>query len=296
MDRKPTSLPTGTLVSAELDDGFGSAVAVHSGDVWVGAPHGVEGRLYRWSAEAIEMAQSGPGRLGAHLSSTGTSLLVSAPLANQVLDHEGQEVYSGRPSMGIALSDGGDAAWERGWRSADGIEGSTPSRPSAMIRDGDQVAVGMAHGPVAFAIDDQLMDRPESGDEAGFSLDSGTVDGQQAWLIGAPAANRVIAVSKADLRELREWKGTGRFGHAMTTTDVNGDGTLDLVVGAPFSGEQGQVLWFSGMETAPQTIRIDAPDARGVGMAITADSSRLIIGAPGSPMVAGQVLVLPLPH
>ena len=43
-DRKTTPAPTATLVAKDSDDGFGSAVAVYDGDVWVGAPHGTEGR------------------------------------------------------------------------------------------------------------------------------------------------------------------------------------------------------------------------------------------------------------
>ena len=295
VDRKTTPAPTATLVAKDSDDGFGSAVAVYDGDVWVGAPHGTEGRVYRWSSDDITPALAGPGRLGAHLQATATSLLVSAPLDDRVLDQDGNTVHSGLSGMGIALSAGGDVAWESGWRGPDGNDRETPGRPSTLHRDGDRVGVGMIHGPVAFVDGEQQLARPEAGDEAGFSLASGTVDGEEVWILGAPAANRVIAVRKADLGIQREWTGTGRFGHTIVTVDVDGDDRVDLVVGAPLDGDQGRVVWFPDMTTAPEGIELNAPDARGAGMAMTSDETRLIIGAPGSPTALGQVIMLPLP-
>ena len=212
VDRAPIKAPIATLVSAEVDDGFGAAVAVHGGDVWIGAPHGPEGRLYRWASSEMTVAQSGSGRLGAHLSSTETSLLVSAPLSDRVTDQDGEQVFAGRPSVGIALSSAGDAAWAGGWITPEGAEGVTPGRPGALHRDGNQLAVGLPHGPVALAVGEQQLMRPAPGDEAGFSLSSAEVSGQEAWIVGAPAANRVFAVSKDDLGVIAEWTGGGRLG------------------------------------------------------------------------------------
>ena len=144
MDRKTTPAPTATLVS-ESDDGFGSAVAVYDGDVWVGAPHGPEGRVYRWSSDDLTPALAGPGRLGAHLPGTATSLLASAPLDDRVLDQDGNTVHSGLSGMGIALSAGGDVAWESGWRGPDGDDRETRVAEH-LHRDGDRVGVGMIHG------------------------------------------------------------------------------------------------------------------------------------------------------
>ena len=197
--------------------------------------------------------------------------------------------------MGIALSAGGDVAWESGWRGPDGDDRETPGRPSTLHRDGDRVGVGMIHGPVAFVDGEQQLARPEAGDEMGFSLASGTVGGEDVWILGAPAANRVIAVRKADLGIQREWTGTGRFGHAVLTLDVDGDDRTDLVVGAPLDGEQGRVLWFDDMGTAAEGIELNAPGARSAGMAMTSDATRLIIGAPGGPAAPGQVIMLSLP-
>ena len=93
---------------------------------------------------------------------------------------------------------------------------------------------------IAFVDGEQQLERPETGDEMGFSLASGTVGGEVVWILGAPAANRVIAVRKADLGIQREWTGTGRFGHTIVTVDVDGDDRIDLVVGAPLDGDQGR--------------------------------------------------------
>ena len=49
------------------------------------------------------------------------------------------------------------------------------------------------------------------------------------------------------------------------------------------------------MGTAAEGIELNAPGARGAGMAMTSDETRLIIGAPGSPTALGQVIMLPLP-
>lgn len=296
VDRAPLQAPIATLVSAEVDDGFGAAVAVHDGDVWIGAPHGPEGRLYRWSSSEMAVVQSGSGRLGAHLSSTETSLLVSAPLSDRVTDQDGEQVFAGRPSVGIALSSAGDAAWAGGWITSEGAEGVTPGRPGALHWDGSQLAVGLPHGPVALAVGEQQLMRPTSGDEAGFSLSSAEVSGQAAWVVGAPAANRVFAVSKDDLSVIAEWSGGGRFGHTIITGDIDGDGREDLVVGAPFDGERGSVTWFSAMDAVPRVLDLDDSGALGVGTAIAVDESRIIIGAPGSPIVAGRVIMAQLPQ
>lgn len=295
VDRAPVQAPTATLVSPEIDDGFGSALAVFDDTVWVGAPHGAEGRVYRWSSDDMSVALSGPDRLGAHLSSTDDTLLVSVPLADRVVNQEGLEVQAGQASMGIALSNDGDVAWAGGWRAVDGTEGTSPGRPSALHRDGGVLAVGMAHGPVALAVGEQELMRPQPGDEAGFSLISAHLDEQDAWIVGAPASNRVLGVRKSDLSILREWTGTGRFGHAITVTDLDGDAQPDLVVGSPYDGQSGSVVWFSSMGSTPQSLSDDFSEARGVGTALVTDKSRLIIGAPGTPFVPGRVIMVPLP-
>jgi len=157
------------------------------------------------------------------------------------------------------------------------------------------LAIGMAHGPVALAIGEMQLMRPQPGDEAGFSMTSADIDGQRAWIVGSPAANRILAVSQDDLSILREWNGTGRFGHAIAVADLDGDDREDLVVGAPFDGVSGNVVWFSNMSTTPSPLTIEAPDAQGIGTALVTDGSRLIVGAPGSPITAGQVIMVPLP-
>jgi len=295
VERAPTQVVPTALTSPALDDGFGSAVAVKEGRVWIGAPHGEEARVYLWADDGMTEALTGTGRLGAHISSTPAGLLISAPLDDTVVDETGMPLHTGPSGMGIALSSAGDVAWAEGWRAADGTEGTSPGRPTALHRNKGQLAVGMAHGPVALSIGEQQLIRPSVGDEAGFSLSSAEVDGRDAWILGAPAAGRVLAVDANDLSVIREWTGTGRFGHALVVTDVDRDGTQDLVVGAPYATTSGEVVWFSQFSATPTTIPIEAPEAEGAGTAIATDGTQLVIGAPGGPTVAGKAIVVSLP-
>lgn len=295
MDLPEAPLSAVTLISPNVDDGFGSALAQHQGSLWIGAPHGLQGSVYRWDEESLTEVLQGSGRLGSHLAGTSTSLWAAAPLAAKVVDQNGDTVAEGDSGTGIALSATGHIASASGWMAPDGATGTSPGRPTAIHQDGDALSIGMAHGPVALTAGGQDWARPEASDEAGFSLSDGIIDGQAAWLVGAPAANKVYGLSQADLTIVRIWDGTGRFGHAITVADVDGDSTPDLVVGAPLAGDRGEVRVFTSMGSASQPLTLDSAEIRQAGTALLAGEQRLFIGAPGDVETPGAVLMVPLP-
>ncbi len=295
VERPTTQTEPVVLIAEVTDDGFGSSVAASADAVWIGAPHGETGIVYRWDEKGLERATSGPGRLGAHIVHTGERLLVSAPMDNRVVDQSGREVRSGLPSMGIALSVQGDIAWAEGWIGQDGSEETTAGRPTSLFVSAGQTAVGFSHGEVAMRAGDRDFQRPQPQDEAGFSLSSSVIDEQEAWLLGAPGAGRVYAISKADFSVLRTWSGEGRFGHAILTNDVNGDGHDDLVVSSPFHHSGPQITWFDRLEEEGREVVLGGTGGLEAGLSLAANDERLIIGAPGQPDVLGKVFVLPLP-
>jgi hypothetical protein len=292
--RKTLEIVLTTLSSPEHDDGFGSALAYGRGQLWIGAPHGSEGRVYSWDGAEMTLALSGDGRLGSHLAAKDQRVWVAAPLANQVTDQNGMVVTGEKSGVGIALSTDGHIAWAEGWLGPNGSEGASPGRPTSLLAAGNQLAIGMAHGTIALSVGTLQWSRPHNNDEAGFSLAAANIEGTEIWLVGAPASNMVYALAKTDLHPMRTWTGTGRFGHALAVADLDSDGKMDLIVGAPIANSTGEVTVFSDFGPTGSTIDLDAAMLGETGTTLLAGKHRLFIGAPGGATTTGRVFMVPL--
>ena len=164
------------------------------------------------------------------------------------------------------------------------------STPTALHAVDDKLGVGFAHGTTAFTVGDMQWTRPIPNDEAGFSVASGRLDNRSVWLVGAPASGHVYALDADSFDIVRQWTGSGRFGHAIAVGDLNGDGQDDLAVGAPFDHDTGTVTIFYGL--APTGSAVDTSESASAGTSLHMEPQRLIIGAPGSPSQSGMVLMV----
>jgi hypothetical protein len=295
------------IVSDHIDDGFGSAIVFGEDSIWIGAPHGSDGAVYRWIDDSLAIAVAGNGRLGSHLAWTIEGLWVSAPLKNdgdgEISLADGTVRTEGAGGTGIALSSSanGAYAWDGGWFTADDMSGETPARPTALHQNGDSImGVGMAHGSVALMAGDRSMSRAVPGDEAGFSLTSADIngDGTPDWLIGAPGANTVTALDGNDLTALKVWVGTGRFGHAIAVCNHGpepvdseaADGDVSLIIGAPLAETTGQVAAYTNFASTPDFTWEGGDIATELGSEITCGSGGFAAGAPGNAHTPGSVL------
>jgi len=286
-----------TVEGVEVDDGFGSALIAEDGLVWIGAPHGAQGRVYQWNDSGLTLAIEREGRTGSHLARTPSGPWIAAPLAapstGKVIRPDGTPVETGEPAAGIALSSAGGGAYgfADGWSAADGRSQTLPARPAAIAEANGIIGAGMPFGPVAFSAESGIIERQASGDEAGFSLLAADIDGdgESEWLLGAPGAGRVTAHRSTDLVTVKAWSGGGRFGSAIAACDLDRDGVDDLIVGAPLDGESGRIHWFRSFEETPVSLELEWPKARGRGTALDCQDGALLIGSPGDHAVHGRV-------
>jgi hypothetical protein len=308
-DATPSEWDTGLswsdqqLTGPTLDDGFGSALATSATALWVGAPHGEEGVVYRVVDNTVEEALSGPGRLGATLATGPHGLLIGAPLANdglgEVIGLDREIIVEGSGSTGLAIFGGPKniVAHGAGWTTLDGVNGAALSRPSSVAWDGEFVGVGMARGEVALEVEDRTWSRPENTDLAGFALAAADIDGDGVaeWIVGAPGANKVHILDARDLSlRVSITHASGSFGFALATCDANGDGTTDLIIGAPSANENAGEVHLLTDPVAGTIERTWSGETPGsfLGSAITCGHGILAMGAPGGGAIDGMVWVV----
>ena len=70
--------------SPQMDDGFGSALVFGDDHVWIGAPHGADGVIYKWDGTTLEAVLSKTGRLGSHVAWSAHGLWAAAPQVQQI--------------------------------------------------------------------------------------------------------------------------------------------------------------------------------------------------------------------
>jgi len=292
------------LRGSEADDGFGAALAWHDGTLWIGAPHGSEGRLYTHEDDVLTEVLSGEGRLGSALAAGPTGVVVGAPLADggggQLLDGDGEELWSAAGGTGLAVwaDEGGWlAASGSGWRDSEAREADVDGRPSSVARLGDRIAIGHQHGAVAVQLDDgTTLPRPLDQDGAGYALIPWDADGdgELDWLLGAPEAGEVTAWTADLSTQLGALHGpeAGRFGAALATGDWDGDGIDELLVGAPMTGDEVEGaahIYGSGSLDAPVTsFRGETPGAM-LGFAVAMGHGIAWLGGPAEPGQPGRV-------
>lgn len=282
-------------------EGFGAAVAFVGEDLYIGAPHGDQGRVLRYRSGKLEDVVEADGRAGSALAG-GSALLIGAPLTDggsgAVLDVDGSTLHTGSSAgLAVAWADEWLAATATGWQSATD-SGTTPARPAsiAALSDGSSwtVGVGMLTGDVALVAGGLSFARLSDQDEAGFALAAGDVDGdgQVEWILGAPGAGRVDVLSAADLSIEATLSGTGRFGAALAVGDVDGDGIDDLLIGSPNAGEsvEGAAALYTGGDLSSPAATFTGTDTGDqLGFAVAVAPGVLALGAPGGAGQPGRV-------
>jgi len=289
------------LMGSTDGEGFGAAVAFVGTDLYIGAPHGEQGRVVRYQAGKLTPVVTAGGRTGSALAG-GDDLLIGAPLTNSgsgaVLAVDGSTLLTGESAgLAVAWADDWLAATATGWQSAADGE-TTPARPASLAALSDGVAwtvgVGMLTGDIALVAGGLRFTRLSAQDEAGFALAVGDVDGdgQSEWILGAPGAGRVDVLSAVDLSIEATLSGTGRFGAALAAGDVDGDGITDLLIGSPTAGESlegAATLYTSGDLSAPAATFSGTTAGDQLGFAVAVAPGVLALGAPGSAAQPGRV-------
>ena len=264
------------LYGSLADEGYGAALAWHQGDLWVGAPFDPGGgRLYKEEA----LIRTGGPFLGTALVAD-TTVLVGGD--GRVEDSAGG-VLAARAGRWATRS-GTGAVWD------DGTTVALGARPDSLAIDPrGALAAGFAFGDVALSAGALTVGR-EARDEAGWALLPLDVDGDgdEEWIVGAPAGNRVDVRDGETLALITSWTGgTGRFGHALAT-----DGTL-VYVGAPMAGTDAQgAVWACTPGTGSCALRETGSTLQDqLGFALTCGGGNVFLGAPGGPGTAGYVRV-----
>lgn len=276
-----------TLYGALDDEGYGAALAWSDGVLWVGAPFDpAGGRLYKEDA----LARVGGAFLGTALAVGPSGVLVGADGA--VEDAEGAVLASGAGIGGVLVAR--DGRWltrtRTGYRWDDGTEVDLGNRPDGLALGSElQVAAGFAFGDTAIAASSATVPRG-ARDELGWSMLAWDVDGdgEDEWVVGAPAGDRVDVLDPDTLALEATWTGgLGRFGHALAA-DARG-----VYVGAPMSGSDAQgAAWTCSPGTSVCTLLETGTNPQDMlGFALAAGGGNVFLGAPGGPGTAGYVLV-----
>lgn len=283
--------PDATLTGALDDEGYGAALAWSEGALWVGAPFDPGGgRLYTEDA----LARVGGPFLGTALAVGPSGVLVGADGA--VEDTAGAVLASEAGIGGVIVARGG--RWltrtRTGYRWDDATEVNLGGRPDSLALGTElQVAAGFAFGDTALVGPGGAAGASvgrSARDELGWSMLAWDVDGdgEDEWIVGAPAGDRVDVLDPETLALEATWTGgAGRFGHALAA-DARG-----VYVGAPMSGSDAQgAVWTCSTATSVCTLLETGASAHDMlGFALATGGGNVFLGAPGGPGTPGYVLV-----
>jgi hypothetical protein len=320
----------GSLIGEEAEDRFGSALATSDGLLWVGAEYRDVGRGRPDAGGAYLFSELGTGWTGERLASDADLVV----LGEQPYQHVGSVVQVCEDLDGDGLEDLlVTAGWDHtganlggrvfavlsterdeltrevlvgglstSWWSTD--EGALLGRSLGCLDvDGDGIQEALLGAPYADGLAGDAtgavyavsVDQPGVVEEAalvvfegvaeqsylGWSMAVGDLDsdGELELVAGAPGAvdgfGAVgVYVPSGGLRTIFRGTEAGRFGEAVRLADLDGDGTLDLVVGAP----RVDTVWlYSGANSASWPRVVDDVDAE-AAVAGTGAGSRLAVG------------------
>lgn len=310
----PASPADSSLSGVEADDGFGSALAGWGDRLWIGAPHGTEGRVHLLEEGVLREVLAGDGRLGATVAAGAWGAVAGAPLAadggGELWSADGERLARGDgeatppEALGTALW-GDEAGWVAasagGWRDSTGASGTSERRPTAVARRGSSLLLGHALGDRSLSLDGgPTRDRDAVGDGEGTVILAAELDGAPVWLAGRPGAGRVRAWSAElgeILGELAAPEGSRGFGASLAVADWDGDGSTELLVGAPGSGDEVEGAAFlyelEGLGSEALPIRTWTGERPGeqLGVAVALLEGCAAMGAPGTPDAPGRVLL-----
>lgn len=179
------------------DDGFGSAIAANLTTAWIGAPHGQPATVYQYRDGALSVAFTADGRAGSHLSLTSEGLWVGAPLTSN--------------GAGAVLNQEGQVRFEG--TSGVGIALSAAGGGTYAHQNGWSALDGRGA---------TLPSRPTAIAEANGVIGVGLAQGAVALVIDARPLARSTPYDEA--------------GFALAVGDVDGDGSVDWLLGAPGTG------------------------------------------------------------
>jgi hypothetical protein len=236
-----------------LDNGFGSTLAIDGDSIWAGAPHGPEGVVYRIDGDSADPILSGGGRLGSALAVGDSGLLIGAPLTE---DGAGAVV----DSSGIVVVAGTGST---GLALAGGPAPAIANGAGWTRLDGDSSAT---------------LARPSSIAIAGDRVGVGMARGDVAFQVGEQTMDRPAPADFA--------------GFSVAAADLDGDGTLEWIVGAPGSST---VRILDGETLDVRHTLTGAGDGFGAAVA-TCDRNgdgqhALLVGAPSAARSAGEVVL-----
>jgi hypothetical protein len=310
-----------TITSPNVGDGFGTAIAISSDNLYVGAPHGEVGGLvyiHNQTDSLASIMQGSPGdALGASLAFFDKMIYSAAPLS----DAGAGTIYS---SDGVAITgDSGQLLGKRLYATGNGLFTSStaglfriispalgqivPSldlefvAPSAriggFIASGEELFIGTPYGEVSVLVGEESLPRLVPLDEAGYSLCWANLfdDDEEELVVGAPGASRVDLFSRTDSGEFELKQSISstndRFGHALSCAEGI------LIVGAPLYGsdQRGAVWRFEGdplLWTTEEPFLEGAEAWSQLGFSVRVNMDKeLFMGAPGIASTAGYVSI-----
>jgi len=299
-------------------EGFGTALTWRGDGLWIGAPHGVPGRVYVLEGDALSIHLEGTGDdlLGFSLVTTSEdTVLIGRPWADEragaIWDEDGEIVLAGSSSDarlgGYLAASETDlfATTATGWASGVNAFDAAARVPDAITTVGGIPVLGFAWGDAALQTEERSWGRgDDTQSELGYSLASGDWDGDgtQDLAVGAPGTQRVVLLFGSSeswpevLSEALTIEGdSARFGHALATAAGSGDNADELWIGDPEADGGLGAVWRlsspvdpSAVPTAEQVF-LGTIAAAGFGASLALSDSHVAVAAVGQGESTGSV-------